>query len=75
MCNVLEDRNRLDQERMEKLTAELKDARLIAEDADTKSEEISGKLSFVEEELEAAEERVKNSEAFVLLFNIIFPPI
>ncbi|KAK0088949.1 hypothetical protein PV325_010137 [Microctonus aethiopoides] len=66
MCNVLEDRNRLDQERMEKLTAELKDARLIAEDADTKSEEISGKLSFVEEELEAAEERVKNSEAKII---------
>ncbi|KAK0181201.1 hypothetical protein PV327_003503 [Microctonus hyperodae] len=66
MCNVLEDRNRLDQERMEKLTVELKDARLIAEDADTKSEEISGKLSFVEEELEAAEERVKNSEAKII---------
>lgn len=44
---------------------ELKDARLIAEDADAKSEEISKKLALVEEELEGAEERVKTSEAFV----------
>lgn len=65
MCNVLEDRNRIVQEHMAKLTEELKDVRLIAEDADTKSEETSEKLSLVEEELEAAEERVKNSEASV----------
>ncbi|KAG5313539.1 TPM2 protein, partial [Pseudoatta argentina] len=57
MCNVLADRSRLDQERMEKLMSELKDARLIAEDADVKSDEIAKKLQFVEEELEAAEER------------------
>ncbi|XP_058796731.1 tropomyosin-2-like [Phymastichus coffea] len=66
MCKVLEERNRLDEERMEKLTAELKDARLLAEDADTKSEEVSKKLQFVEEELEAAEERVKTSEAKII---------
>lgn len=65
MCNVLADRSRLDEERMEKLMAELKDARLIAEDADSKSDEIAKKLQFVEEELEAAEERVKTSEAYV----------
>lgn len=65
MCNVLADRSRLDEERMEKLMSELKDARLIAEDADSKSDEISKKLQFVEEELEAAEERVKTSEAYV----------
>lgn len=65
MCKVLEDRSRLDEERMEKLMQELKDARLIAEDADAKSEEISKKLALVEEELEGAEERVKTSEAFV----------
>lgn len=65
MCKVLEDRSRLDEERMEKLMQELKDARLIAEDADSKSDEISKKLQFVEEELEGAEERVKTSEAFV----------
>lgn len=51
---------------MDQLTAQLKEARLIAEDADTKSDEISRKLAFVEDELEAAEERVKSSEAYVL---------
>ncbi|GAB1870029.1 Tropomyosin-2 [Camponotus japonicus] len=66
MCNVLADRSRLDEERMEKLMAELKDARLIAEDADAKSDEIAKKLQFVEEELEAAEERVKTSEAKIV---------
>jgi DNA repair ATPase RecN len=65
MCKVLEERSRLDEERMEKLTSELKDARLLAEDADTKSDDIAKKLQFVEEELEAAEERVKTSEALV----------
>lgn len=67
MCKVLEDRSRLDEERTQKLMAELKDARLIAEDADAKSDEISRKLQFVEEELEAAEERVKTSEAYVYI--------
>ncbi|XP_043583506.1 tropomyosin-2-like [Bombus pyrosoma] len=66
MCKVLEDRSRLDEERMEKLMHELKDARLIAEDADAKSDEISKKLQFVEEELEGAEERVKTSEAKIV---------
>ncbi|KYN06302.1 PREDICTED: tropomyosin-2-like [Cyphomyrmex costatus] len=66
MCNVLADRSRLDEERMEKLMSELKDARLIAEDADAKSDEIARKLQFVEEELEAAEERVKTSEAKIV---------
>ncbi|XP_066593409.1 tropomyosin-2-like [Prorops nasuta] len=66
MCKVLEDRSRLDAERVEKLMSELKDARLIAEDADAKSDEISRKLQFVEEELEAAEERVKTSEAKII---------
>lgn len=66
MCKVLEERSRLDEERVEKLMSELKDARLIAEDADAKSDEISKKLQFVEEELEAAEERVKTSEAKII---------
>ena len=50
---------------MDQLTAQLKEARLIAEDADAKSDEISRKLVFVEDELEAAEDRVKSSEAYV----------
>lgn len=48
---------------MDQLTSQLKEARLIAEDADTKSDEISKQLAFVEDELEGAEERVKTSEA------------
>lgn len=67
ICKVLENRSKLDEERMDQLTAQLKEARLIAEDADNKSDEISRKLTFVEDELEAAEERVKSSEAYVLL--------
>lgn len=65
ICKVLENRSKQDEERMDQLTAQLKEARLIAEDADTKSDEISRKLAFVEDELEAAEERVKSSEALV----------
>ena len=67
MCKVLEERSKQDEERTQKLTNELKDARLIAEDADAKSDEISRKLQFIEEELEAAEERVKTSEASVFV--------
>ena len=65
ICKVLENRGKQDEERMDQLMAQLKEARLIAEDADTKSDEISRKLTFVEDELEAAEERVKSSEAYV----------
>lgn len=65
ICKVLENRSKQDEERMDQLMTQLKEARLIAEDADTKSDEISRKLAFVEDELEAAEERVKSSEAYV----------
>lgn len=61
----MENRSKQDEERMDQLMTQLKEARLIAEDADTKSDEISRKLAFVEDELEAAEERVKSSEAYV----------
>ncbi|KOC66151.1 Tropomyosin-2 [Habropoda laboriosa] len=52
ICKVLENRSKQDEERMDHLMAQLKEARLIAEDADTKSDEISRKLAFVEDELE-----------------------
>ncbi|KAL6441316.1 hypothetical protein ACFW04_003519 [Cataglyphis niger] len=65
ICKVLENRSKQDEERMDQLMTQLKEARLIAEDADTKSDDISKKLAFVEDELEAAEERVKSSEAYV----------
>ncbi|GAB1870030.1 Tropomyosin-2 [Camponotus japonicus] len=66
ICKVLENRSKQDEERMDQLMTQLKEARLIAEDADTKSDDISRKLAFVEDELEAAEERVKSSEAKIL---------
>ncbi|KAJ6645314.1 Tropomyosin-2 [Pseudolycoriella hygida] len=56
---VLEARLQQDEERIEQLTNQLKESRLLAEDADGKSDEVSRKMAFVEDELEAAEERVK----------------
>lgn len=56
----MEARLQLDEERMEQLTSQLKDSRTLAEDADGKTDDISRKLAFVEDELEAAEERVKS---------------
>lgn len=52
---------------MDCLTTQLKEARLEAEDADTKSEQISRQLALVEDELEVVEERVKSTEAYVIL--------
>lgn len=63
MCKVLENRSQQDEERMDQLTNQLKEARLLAEDADGKSDEVSRKLAFVEDELEVAEDRVKSGEA------------
>lgn len=65
MCKVLENRAQQDEERMDQLTNQLKEARLLAEDADGKSDEVSRKLAFVEDELEVAEDRVKSGEAWV----------
>lgn len=61
MCKVLENRSQQDEERMDQLTNQLKEARLLAEDADNKSDEVSRKLAFVEDELEVAEDRVKGT--------------
>lgn len=66
MCKVLENRSQQDEERMEQLTAQLKEARMLAEDADGKSDEVSRKLAFVEDELEVAEDRVKSGEAKIM---------
>lgn len=65
MCKVLENRLQQDEERMEQLTNQLKESRMLAEDADGKSDEVSRKLAMVEDELEAAEERVKNGHTKV----------
>lgn len=40
MCKVLENRSQQDEERMDQLTNQLKEARLLAEDADGKSDEV-----------------------------------
>lgn len=40
MCKVLENRSQQDEERMDQLTNQLKEARLLAEDADAKSDEV-----------------------------------
>lgn len=55
---------------MDFLTAQLKEARIEAEDADSKSEQISRQLALVEDELEVVEERVKSTEAYVLFFTL-----
>lgn len=47
MSNVLEERARLDDERIKNLTEDVKSARLVAEESDNKSEEIAQKLSFL----------------------------
>lgn len=65
ICQVLKNRSKQDEERMDQLTAKLKDARLMAEDADAKSDEIARKLAFVEDELEVAEDRVQCGEKWV----------
>lgn len=66
MCKVLENRAVQDEERMDQLTAQLKEARMLAEDADNKSDEVSRKLAFVEDELEVAEDRVKGGDAKIM---------
>lgn len=63
ICKVLDNRRKADEDKLDQLTKQLKKARVIAEDADTKSDDISRKLAFVEDELEAAEDRVKASES------------
>nr|CAD7261289.1 unnamed protein product [Timema shepardi] len=66
MCKVLENRSQQDEERMDQLTNQLKEARLLAEDADGKSDEVSRKLAFVEDELEVAEDRVKSGDSKIM---------
>jgi hypothetical protein len=41
MCKVFENRSLQDEERMDQLTNQLKEARLLAEDADGKSDEVT----------------------------------
>merc|ERR1712141_929032 len=51
---------------METLENNLKDARIMAEEADKKNDEIAKKLSGVEAELERAEERAETGECKII---------
>ncbi|KAJ8946300.1 hypothetical protein NQ314_008926 [Rhamnusium bicolor] len=64
MYKVLENRAQQDEERMDQLTNQLKEAHPLAEDADTNLMKLlSRKLAFIEDELEVAKYRVKGGDA------------
>merc|ERR1711893_383134 len=56
------NRSMQDEQRMEALENQLKDARVLAEEADKKYDECAKKLATVESDLERAEERADTSE-------------
>merc|ERR1712152_90463 len=56
MRKVLENRSLSDEERMEALENQLKEARFLAEEADRKYDEVARKLAMVEADLELEEE-------------------
>merc|ERR1719347_2173646 len=66
MKKVLENRCLADQERMESLESQLKEARFLAEEADRKYDEVSKKLADVEADLERAEDRADTGETKVV---------
>ena len=59
MCKVLENKSLSDEARMESLENQLKEARVLAEEADKKYDEIAKKLQMVEADLDRAEERAE----------------
>lgn len=65
MRKMLEHRSISDEERMEGLESQLKEARMMAEDADRKYDEVARKLAMVESDLERAEERAETGESYV----------
>ena len=64
MCKVLENKSLSDEARMESLENQLKDARVLAEEADKKYDEIAKKLQMVEADLDRAEERAETGKSF-----------
>ena len=60
---MLEHRSITDEERMDGLENQLKEARMMAEDADRKYDEVARKLAMVEADLERAEERAETGES------------
>lgn len=67
MRKMLEHRNITDEERMDSLETQLKEARMMAEDADRKYDEVARKLAMVEADLERAEQRAEEGEGLVSL--------
>ncbi|XP_068153876.1 uncharacterized protein Tm1 isoform X4 [Drosophila tropicalis] len=59
---ILENRALADEERMDALENQLKEARFLAEEADKKYDEVARKLAMVEADLERAEERAEQGE-------------
>merc|ERR1712179_865038 len=66
MKKVLENRNIADEERMDQLESQLKEARFLAEEADRKYDDVAKKLAEVEGNLERAEERADTGENKVI---------
>ena len=59
---MLENKSLSDESRMEALENQLKEARMLAEEADKKYDECAKKLATVEGDLDRAEERADTSE-------------
>ncbi|XP_033207141.1 tropomyosin alpha-3 chain isoform X3 [Belonocnema kinseyi] len=59
---ILENRSLADEERMDALENQLKEARFLAEEADKKYDEVARKLVMMEQDLERAEEKSELSE-------------
>ncbi|XP_023231560.1 tropomyosin isoform X1 [Centruroides vittatus] len=66
MRKMLEHRSITDEERMDGLECQLKEARVMAEDADRKYDEVARKLAMVEADLERAEERAETGESKIV---------
>merc|ERR1712215_448186 len=64
---ALENKNNMEDDRVAILEAQLAQAKLIAEEADKKYEEVARKLAMVEADLERAEERAET-----VIFHIVF---
>ncbi|KAK7009001.1 tropomyosin-1 isoform X3, partial [Biomphalaria glabrata] len=63
---VLESRSLADDERLDGLEAQLKEAKYIAEDAERKYDEAARKLAITEVDLERAEARLEAAEAKII---------
>ncbi|XP_030752490.1 tropomyosin isoform X3 [Sitophilus oryzae] len=63
---ALEHRSLADEERMDALENQLKEARFLAEEADKKYDEVARKLAMVEADLERAEERAEAGESKIV---------